>query len=175
MHHMFTSHFFNHDSLKSFIFTCTNYNPCMNFQFILFFSTFDACSGKSMFFKIVAAFRGLGMHVSPAKQRFAWLPKECDYWTDGQTDSRQTKWSLCAAMLRRQHKNAHFMYDTCVAQIATYNLFAENKSTIKVPWLWWLLTSCLPTTSWWSWDMSLITVHPNRPTPNVSTVVCESK
>ena len=32
-----------------------------------------------------------------------------DGWTDGQTDTRmdrrQTKWSLCAAMLRRRHKN----------------------------------------------------------------------
>ena len=39
---------------------------------------------------IVAAFRG--MHVSPAKHSYAWLPKKCDYQksvTTGQTD-RQT-------------------------------------------------------------------------------------
>ena len=31
---------------------------------------------------IVAAFRG--MHVSPAKHSYAWLPRKCDYWTDRQ-------------------------------------------------------------------------------------------
>ena len=34
-----------------------------------------------------------------------WLPRKCDYRTDGQTDRHRTKWSLCAAMLRRWHKN----------------------------------------------------------------------
>ena len=41
--------------------------------------------------KIVAAFRG--MHVSPAKHSYAWLPRKCDYRTDRQTDTwmdRQT-------------------------------------------------------------------------------------
>ena len=56
--------------------------------------------------KIGAAFRG--MHVSPAKHSYAWLPKKCDYRTDrqmdGQTDRRWTKWSLCAVMLRKRHK-----------------------------------------------------------------------
>ena len=37
--------------------------------------------------KIVAAFRG--MHVSPAKHSYAWLPRKRDYWTDTRTD-RQT-------------------------------------------------------------------------------------
>ena len=36
---------------------------------------------------IVVAFRG--MHVSPAKHSYAWLPRKCDYRTDRQTD-RQT-------------------------------------------------------------------------------------
>ena len=49
--------------------------------------------------KIVAAFQG--MHVSPAKHSYAWLPRKCDY----QTDRRQTKWSLCAAMFCRWHTN----------------------------------------------------------------------
>ena len=57
--------------------------------------------------KIVAAFQG--MHVSPAKHSYVWLPRKCDYrtdrQTDGQTDRHRTKWSLCAAMLRRWHKN----------------------------------------------------------------------
>ena len=52
---------------------------------------------------IVVAFRG--MHVSPAKHSYAWLPRKCDCRTDGRTDGRRTKWSLCAAMLRRRHKN----------------------------------------------------------------------
>ena len=56
------------------------------------------------FYNIVVAFRG--MHVSPAKHSYAWLPRKCDYRTDRRTDRRQTKWSLCAAMLRRRHKNA---------------------------------------------------------------------
>ena len=50
----------------------------------------------------VAACRG--MHVSPAKHSYAWLPRKCDYRTDTRTDRRQTKWSLCAAMLCRRHK-----------------------------------------------------------------------
>ena len=48
---------------------------------------------------IVAAFRE--MHVSPTKHSYAWLPRKCDY----RTDRQRTKWSLCAAMLRRRHKN----------------------------------------------------------------------
>ena len=47
---------------------------------------------------IVAAFRG--MHVSPANHSYAWLPRKCDYPTDS-----RTKWSPCAAMLRRRPKN----------------------------------------------------------------------
>ena len=34
----------------------------------------------------MAAFRG--MHVSPAKHSYAWLPRKCDYWTDTQTDGQ---------------------------------------------------------------------------------------
>ena len=37
---------------------------------------------------IVAAFRG--MHVSPAKHCYAWLPRKCDYRTDGRTDAGQS-------------------------------------------------------------------------------------
>ena len=42
---------------------------------------------------------------------YAWLPRKCDYLTDtdGRTDRRQTKWSLCAAMLRRR-QNYHSWY-----------------------------------------------------------------
>ena len=49
----------------------------------------------------MAAFRG--MHVSPAKHSYAWLPRKCDYrtdtHTDGQTDAGQSDpyVSLCFA------------------------------------------------------------------------------
>ena len=32
----------------------------------------------------------LGMHVSPAQHCDMWLPSKYDYWTDGQTDARQS-------------------------------------------------------------------------------------
>ena len=38
--------------------------------------------------KIMAAFPG--MHVSPAKHRYAWLPRKCDYLTDRHTDPNQS-------------------------------------------------------------------------------------
>ena len=63
------------------------------------------CKAKMFLINIVAAFRG--MHVSPAKHNYAWLPRKCDYRTDTRThiwtDRRRTKWSLCATMLRRRH------------------------------------------------------------------------
>ena len=74
----------------------------------------NGCTGIYLIFKnIVAAFRGI--HVSPAKQSYAWLPRKFDYRTDGQTDrhtdrrtdGRRTKWSLCAAMLRRRHNEEY--------------------------------------------------------------------
>ena len=49
------------------------------------------------------------MHVSPAKHSYAWLTKKVwlpDRHTHTRTDRRRTKWSLCAAMLRRRHKNS---------------------------------------------------------------------
>ena len=56
-------------------------------------------------YNIVAAFRG--MHVSPVKHSYAWLPRKCDYRTDTQTDRRWTKWSLCATMLCRRPIRAY--------------------------------------------------------------------
>ena len=41
---------------------------------------------KSEISNIVAVFRG--MHVSPAKHSYAWLPRKCDYRTDARTDGR---------------------------------------------------------------------------------------
>ena len=65
--------------------------------------------------KIVAVSRG--MHVSPVKHSYAWLPRKCNYRTDrqkdrlidGRTDRCRTKWSIFAAMLRRQHKNDSYV------------------------------------------------------------------
>ena len=65
--------------------------------------------------KIVAAFRG--MHVSPAKYSYAWLPRKCDYRTDTRTDRRRTKLSLCAAMLRRRHKKGYFCFNKGYGQV----------------------------------------------------------
>ena len=67
---------------------------------------------------IVAAF--WGMHVSPAKHSYAWLPRKCDYrththrQTDGRTDRRWTKWYLCAAMLGRWHKKRYGIWLKCL-------------------------------------------------------------
>ena len=49
---------------------------------------------------IVAAFQG--MHMSPAKHSYVWLPRKRDYWIDGQTrqtDARKSDpyVSLCSA------------------------------------------------------------------------------
>ena len=79
---------------------------------------------------IVVAFRG--KHVSPAKHSYAWLPRKCDYrknkhtdrQTDGRTDRRRTKWSLCAAMLRRRHNN--LMFSGKIKHTNQFGLFIEE-------------------------------------------------
>ena len=70
---------------------------------------------------IVAAFQG--MHVSPAKHSYAWLPRKCDRQTDrqteGQTDARQSYpyMTLCFAgdtlNGRVVHKLLH-LRETCI-------------------------------------------------------------
>ena len=32
----------------------------------------------------------LGMHVSPVKHSYSWLPRKCNFWTDKQTDAGQS-------------------------------------------------------------------------------------
>ena len=92
---------------------------------------------------IVAAFRG--MHVSPAKHSYAWLPRKCDYrtdthtdrQTDWQTDRRRTKWSLCAAMLRRRHKNQGVLvkhYAPCGNSLKRLFLARRSKSRSQGHW-----------------------------------------
>ena len=76
----------------------------------------------------MAAFRG--MHVSPAKHpcSYAWLlvPRKCDYQTDTRTDRRRTKCSLCAAMLRRRHKNWEMLQIR--HKIGKYSLFEMEQA-----------------------------------------------
>ena len=50
---------------------------------LLWFLALNGPSSENIMFnsvKIVAAFRG--MHVSPVKHSYAWLPRKCDYQTD---------------------------------------------------------------------------------------------
>ena len=76
------------------------------------------------------------MHVSPAKHSYAWLPRKCDYRTDthrdGQTDRQtdrcRTKWSLCAAMLRRRHN-----YSTFEDILQVYHKSLRNASICTPP------------------------------------------
>ena len=69
------------------------------------------------------------MNVSPAKHSYAWLPHN----THRRTDWRWTKWSLCAAMLRRRHKNY-------VIRRPFYCFRGQNMwSAIQ---RWWNLQSC---------------------------------
>ena len=76
------------------------------------------------------------MHMSPAKHSYAWLPRKYDYrtdrHTDGRTDRRRTKWSLCAAMLRRRHKNVYLLSmlqclkmirETIISRLGSYSQY----------------------------------------------------
>ena len=67
------------------------FNPlkCLKFSLILTLLTLLLTYKRIVLDKnIVATFRG--MHVSPAKHSYAWLPRKCDYRTDGQTDAGQS-------------------------------------------------------------------------------------
>ena len=74
------------------------------------------------------------MHVSHVKHSYAWLPRKCDYWTDthkdGRTDRRRTKWSLCTAILCRQHKNiVFFKYQYMYKKMLKLMLCIEKRRT----------------------------------------------
>ena len=98
---------------------------------------------------IVAAFRG--MHVSPAKHSYEWLSIKCDYQTnthtDGQTDRHRTKWSLCVAMLRRQHKkvlwNKFFhelvFHSRSLMSFPKHMKHLDMKSIIQTAYLVWVV------------------------------------
>ena len=71
------------------------------------------------------------MHMSPVKHSCEWLPRKCDYrtdtQTDRQTDRRLTQGSLCATMLRRQHKK----YNLCHFHMNIIEMWAISKLTIR--------------------------------------------
>ena len=72
------------DSIKSGVLSIKLHkNP----SYVFFFLTGTDLGLKKNNNVIVAAFQG--MHESPAKHSYAWLPRKCDYGTDRQTD-RQT-------------------------------------------------------------------------------------
>ena len=88
-----------------------------NFLFTVVLKEFEYCE------KIVAAFQGMQVSVSPAKHSFAWLPRESvttgqtDRQADRQTpDKRRTKWSLCAAIYRRRHNKVVHVVSSTVSQ-----------------------------------------------------------
>ena len=86
---------FWHPTLKiNMVYLLIMGNMCAKFTQI--HSMFDVFKGWKVFItlvfcdltkNIVAAYQG--MHVSPAKHSYAWLPRKCDYRTDTQTDARQ--------------------------------------------------------------------------------------
>ena len=85
------------------IFTMVSYFLCWTLRKFFCSNSDNHCQqivqqlGKShwqlLIHNIVAAFRG--MHVLPAKHSYAWLPRKCNYLTDGRmdgwTDRRRTK------------------------------------------------------------------------------------
>ena len=91
-------------------------------MFITYWNKWVVISSLCFPNKIVAAFPG--MHVSPTKHSYVWLPRKCDYW-DGRTDRCRTKWSLCATMLRRRHK-IHLSIQVFSANVMAYGIFSKG-------------------------------------------------
>ena len=84
---------------------------------------------------IVAAFQG--MHVSPAKHSYAWLPRKCDYQesvttgqTDGQTDAGQSDpyVQLCFA---GDTKTVYFMHSRFQKGQCSYEYWRKS-TTFKL-------------------------------------------
>ena len=69
---------------------------------------------------------------------YACLPRKCDYRTDArtQTDRRRTKWSLCAAMLRRRHKNEfhQFVYCWFIMTMGLCKHYVHNSPLSQTLW-----------------------------------------
>ena len=78
-----------------------------------------ACK-KFLPIKIVAVFRGI--HVSPAKHSYAWLPRKCDRHTDRQTDKVIPMCRYASQATQKfagDTKNNVIFYSNLLAEIAT--------------------------------------------------------
>ena len=108
------------------------------------------------------------MHVSPAKHSYGmrdYQESVTTGQTDRRTDRRRTKWSLCAAMLRRRHNKLSFQYKYnnhenrlvyvpfyYTVLLHFYILIIKDhakRSKPSYPWLWPLASdlkhrSCVP-------------------------------
>ena len=81
------------------------------------------------------------MHLSPVKHRYVWLPRKCDYrkdrHADGRRDRRRTKWSLCAAMLRRrQNKYPTQLWNVNYGQLLTRMAAFLHVLPVKHTYVW---------------------------------------
>ena len=89
---------------------------------------------------IVAALRG--MHVSPVKHSYVWLPRKCYYrtdtWTDGQTDARQ---SASQATQKSNFVRLTTNIENCNMMISTMNLLVWYSSLRSLFPGWAIFTS----------------------------------
>ena len=102
---------------------------------------------------IVAAFRG--MHVSPAKHSYAWLPRKCDYRTDTHTD-RQTpdkvipmcRYASQATQKQSPHKNDPYK-STLRWHKTVFILREETDKTKGAGYTYWFNLLCSDTVLKW--------------------------
>ena len=82
-------------------------------------------------FKVMLVALFQGMHVSPVKHSYAWLPRKCDYWTDRwtdtQTDTRQSH-SYVPLFCRQNNKPNR----TMCGPLPLY-MYSTDKSSIRYP------------------------------------------
>ena len=79
---------------------------------------------KSFLIKIVAAFQG--MHVSPAKHSYAWLPRKCDYWTDRQTPDKVIPMCHCGSQARQYIVFIKIIQRICVSLLHPLHITSLN-------------------------------------------------
>ena len=118
----------------------------------------------------MAAFRG--MHMSPAKHSYVWLPRKCDYRTDRhmhrRTDRCRTKWSLCAAMLCRRHKNMHLHH---IHQRGLTCMFAFWIFPLEASAMWSAVLTSDCTDSF-GHPSKILTLYPIQPFSSISCTPC---
>ena len=125
----------------------------------------QACIVSTFFFttkqwitnNIVAAFPG--MHVSPAKHGYVWLPRKCDYQTDtrtdGWTDRRQTKWSLCDTMFRLAKTQSDIIMSFSILTTVTVFIGGKRFEEIRHPESFTYTQLCFTVTVTMSWAIVL--------------------